>query len=360
MELLSADDINPFIISISPEDNADVSPTNFQIVYTFSEPIKQTAYTRTDLPIGHSTMLDDIVISYLGLKKTASAVPFSAQWNGTHTQLTLIPSSSQISASSRYSADPSTAFNSGKITDISGKVLVNNTQITGDFEPLLFSLNGGSTTPASPTISRRIIAGSFAALDFNGGAIGLEWGFDNNARSYNIYKSTNGGSFQLLQKDFYGLQFTDNIGSLVIPSAANNPLRSSAVAYLVRAVSKDLAESAASNIVTIVDQRRPRLINATVVAAGGANSWIYTLTLSEPLNISSAENVSNFGFSNTGAVGFTTNSASYLGFNAGVYVVQLGVTTSAALPVGYVLTVQNAVLDLAGNAMDPTSNSMTF
>jgi hypothetical protein len=75
--------------------------------------------------------------------------------------------------------------------------------------------------------------------------------------------------------------------------------------------------------------------------------------------ISTAETPGNYSFGNTGGVLFTVNSANYLGFAAGQYVVQLGVTTSAALPVGYVLFV-NSGLDLAGNGMDQTANSHTF
>ena len=73
--------VNPFVIGLTPENNSDVSPNNLQVVYTFSEPIKQKAFTRTDLPLGSSTIIDDIKVTYVGLKKSASAITFSAQWN---------------------------------------------------------------------------------------------------------------------------------------------------------------------------------------------------------------------------------------------------------------------------------------
>jgi hypothetical protein len=249
-------------------------------------------------------------------------------------------------------------FNSGKITDVADNPIVNNPNIAGDFEPLDFTTSGDSPVPAVPTVSRRIVTGYFGDVDYGGGAVGLEWNYDVNARSYNIYKSVDGGPFQLLQGDFYGVQFSDNTGSLVVPLNAINPLSAGSVSYVVRAVSKDLVESASSNVITVTDAVSPRLLNATFAAAG-ANKWTYTLSFSEPLNIGTAENINDYLFTNTGAVTFTKTSANYIGFSGGAYVVQLSVTTSAAPVAGYTLAV-SAVTDLAGNGMDQTANSRTF
>ena len=84
------------------------------------------------------------------------------------------------------------------------------------------------------------------------------------------------------------------------------------------------------------------------------------LNFTEPLTISTAETIGNYSFGNTSGVVFAVNSANYLGNFAGAYVVQLGVTTSAALPVGYVVFVSSNVTDLAGNSIDQTANSKTF
>ncbi|HTY11852.1 MAG TPA: carboxypeptidase-like regulatory domain-containing protein [Bacteroidota bacterium] len=353
------DNVNPFVIGLTPENNSDVSPNNLQVVYTFSEPIKQRAYTRTDLPLGSNTIIDDIKITYLGLKKTATAVTFSAQWNAGFTQLTITPQG--IVGSAKYSVDLTAAFNSGNLTDNANLAVVNNPQIIGDFEAMQFTTNGASPVPAAPALTRRLIAGVLTNLDFGGGAVGLEWNYDASARSYNIYWSVDGGSFQLLQSDFTGIQFNTNSGSLVYPSAAVNPLRASSVQYLVRGVSKDLVEGPSSNIITVADVVKPQLLGtSSVAAAGGTNSWTYTLRFTEPLTISTAETIGNYSFGNTGGVVFTVNTANYLGFVGGSYVVQLGVTTSAALPVGYVIFVGNNVTDLAGNSIDQTANSKTF
>lgn len=354
--LTPVNNVHPFVISITPSNNSDVSPGTVQFVYTFSEPIKQTPYTRTDLPPGSNTMIDDIVLNFIGMKKTSGAVDFTAQWNSSFTQLTITPQG--LVGSARYSLDVSAAFGSGKLTDASGNALVNNTEITGDFEPLQFTTNGGSPVPAAPAVTRRIVPGYFGPLDFNGGAVGLEWNYDPTARSYNIYKSVDGGPFQLLQQNFYGVQFTDNSGSLVVPLGVNNPLKAGSVSYEVRAVSMDLVEGPVSNIVTVSDEVHPRLANATVAAAG-TNHWVYTLYFSEPLDVSSAENIDSYLFTNTSAVTFTKTAANYVGYTVGGYVVELSVTTSAVPAPGYTLTVSGAT-DLAGNGMDQTANNWNF
>jgi hypothetical protein len=353
--LTPADNVNPYVISITPENNSDVSTNSLQVVYKFSEPIKQKAYTRIDLPPGHSTIIDDITFTYVGLKKSAAAITFSAQWDATFTQLTLTPVG--IVGSAKYSVNAQVAFNSGKITDNANNAVVNNALITGDFDLLQFTTNGASTVPAAPTVTRRFLSGVFNNLDFVGGTVGLEWNFDANARSYNIYKSIDDGSFELLQANYYGTQFSDNSGSLVIPLGANNPLKAGTVRYIVRAESKDLVESGSSNIITVSDGVKPQLLTGS--AAGAGTSWTYTLRFSEPLTISTAESNSNYLFSGTSGITFTVNSANYLGFSAGQYVVQLGVTTSATPISPYLLTIVN-VIDLSGFGMDPAFNSRTF
>jgi hypothetical protein len=353
--LAAADNVSPYVISITPENNSDASPGGLQVVYKFSEPIKQKAYTRTDLAPGHSTIIDDITFTYVGLKKSAAAITFTAQWNATFTQLTLTPVG--VIGSAKYSVNAQVALNSGKLTDNANRALVDNTLITGDFDLLQFTTNGASTVPAAPTLTRRIVSGLFSNLDFGGGTVGLEWNLDANARSYNIYKSIDDGTYDLLQANYFGTQFSDNSGSLVIPLASTNPLRAGAVRYIVRAESRDLVESGSSNIITVADVVKPRLVTGSVAGAG--TSWTYTLRFSEPLTISTAELSTNYLFSGTSGITFTVNSADYLGFSAGQYIVQLSVTTSAAPISPYLLTVVN-VLDLIGFGMDPAFNSRTF
>ena len=363
--LAPVDDVSPYVVGISLENNADVAPSNLQIVYTFSEPIKQTAYTRTDLPVGHSTILDDIAITYLGLKKVDGAISFAAQWNSASTRLTITPQG--LIGSARYTASIQTAANSGKITDMAGKPLTNNGPLIGDFELLQFTTNGSSTVPDPPALSRRNVLGVYGNLDYAGGTVGLSWNFDNNARSYSIYKSINGGSFELLLptgKDVYDVQYADNSGSLVFPAGASNPLTSASVRYIVRAVSKDLVEGPPSNTITIADEVLPvfAATNVTITPyfSSANNSYVFTLRFSEPLNQASAQLLDNYSFINTDIVTITKDRADYLGYSSpGVYIVQLKVSTGQlTLPAGYTLAISN-VSDLEGNKIDPATKFIT-
>lgn len=355
--ITAADNVNPFLISLTPENTSDVAPGS-PIVYTFSEPIKQTAYTRVSAP-GYGTLIDDITFTYVGFKKTDAVINFSMAWNANFTQLTLTPQG--IVGSAKYTVNAQTAFTSGKLTDNANRAVVNNTTITGDFETLQFTTNGVSATPAAPVLVRRFITG-VAALDFNGGIVSLEvTNYDPTVRSYNLYRSIDGGSFDILQANSYSTIFSDNTGSLVIPAGATDPLTYGSARYMVRAESKDLVESQPSNTVVIFDAVAPRLLaSSSVAASGGTFSWTYTLRFSEPLLISAAENIANYTIPTFGGVSFTIKSANYIGNSAGVYIVQLGVTSSAALPVGYTLFVLPAITDLTGNPIDPASSSKTF
>jgi hypothetical protein len=358
IQITPVDNVAPYVIAITPENNADVSPSGLTVVYTFSEPIRQTAYTRTDLPRDHGTIVDDITFTYDGYKKGLAEIPFSAGWNTLFTQLTLTPQG--IVGSGKYTVDATGAFTPGNIMDRSRVGIVNNANIVGDFEALKFTTAGGTPAPNPPVVIRRFVPGVFSSLNFAGGTVGLEWSFDPNVRSYNIYKSIDNGSFELVQDDFAGLQFTNNSGSLVRPSGVNDPLAAIQVRYHARAVSRDLVESAPSNVITVGDDVRPQMITAGVVAAPGTNNWYFTMQFSEPLALSGAQNVSNYDFSATSGVTFTKTAAYYLGFVGGTYRVQLSVTTNAALPSGFILTALQGVTDLAGNIMDPDVNRFTF
>jgi hypothetical protein len=368
IRLAPIDNVSPFVINITPQNNSDVSPANLQVVYTFSEPIKQNAYTQTNLPIGSNTMLDNIVLNFIGMKKTTGAVNFAAAWNSTFSQLTITPQG--LVGSARYSLDMTGVFGSAQFTDAAGNALVNNTKLTGDFELLNFTTNGGTTAPNPPNVVRRIVPGHFDPVDFDGGPIGLEWNYDQNVRSYNIYKSVDGGPYQLLQKDFYGTQFNENCGPLVVPENyvpqnQSSPIGAGSVSYEVTAVSKDLVESQVSNVINITDQVKPTLDAVTVASAGATNTWRYTLRFSEPLTVSNAETVSNYVILNPDTVSFAIVRADYLGYDAvnTTYDVQLYVTTDLPQPAGYSLRVnQTGVTDLAGNSIDTASggNIYTF
>ncbi len=356
-----ADNVQPFVIATSPANNADVDPANMKIVYTFSEPIKQTPYTRTDLGLGHATIMDDMHVVYNGLKKSAADVSFSAQWDATFTQLQITPQG--IVGSARYSFNFVPAATSGKLQDLAGNILVNNTRLTGDFEALAFTTNGSSAVPAAPTLSRRLIPGLYTNLDFTGGTVNLEWTGDAAARSYNIYRQVGSGSMELLASNVTNLQYTDNTPALVAPynpPGVRDPLGAQSVQYTVRGVSKDLVEGAASNAVAVSDAVKPQLSGAVRGAPLSTNLYPFTLSFDEPISRAAAETITNYTFSNTGGVTYTIQRADYLGYSGGFYVVRLTVATSAAPVAGAVLTVGNNVVDLTSNSIDSAFNSQTF
>ena len=356
--MLPADDVAPMVIGITPANNADVATAGLQIVYTFSEPIKQTAYTRTDLPEGHKTLVDDIVINFLGMKKTSATVPFTVAWNAAYTQLTVTPAG--IVGSSKYQVSASGAI--GQFKDMAGNAVGNNTAVIGDFELLAFTTAGSSPLPAAPVVTREYIPGAVGPLDWGGGSVFLEWNYDANARSYNVYRSVAGGTFELIAENIFDLRYGDaGVPPLVYPDF-NHPMSASNVRYQVRGESNDLAEGPASNIITIKDDIAPRLLSAAVGPdpSGAANAWVYVLRFSEPLPEANSENTVNYSFLNTSTVSFSVGKADYIGLLAGTYQVWLQVATNLPLPAGYTLQVNNGFIDLAGNPIDANFNKITF
>jgi len=356
IQLQWAYDVPPYVVDISPKNNADVSPSDLAIVYTFSVPIKQTPYTRTDLGEGHGTILDDITVSYLGMKKSAGAVTKTVEWNSSMTQLTIHPSG--IVGSARYSITVSGAL--PKLQNEAGLAVVNNTNIIGDFETLNLTTAGGSALPGAPVLSRRLVTNVYSKLDYNGGVVSLEWNSDANARSYNLYRKIGDGPFELIHKNVYSLIDTNATGMLVFP-ASNNPLKALNIQYQVRGVSKDLVEGPASNTITVVDEVQPSLVNTTTSNIA-TRQYVFTLQFSGPLTISSAENISNYSIQNPDTVVFAKQQAVYIGYNAGNYEVALSVSISNGdnLPAGFSILVGNSVVDLAGNSIDPANNEYVY
>lgn len=357
IQLHWANNVAPYVINITPQNNADVSPSNLVITYTFSAPIKSSPYTRTDLGKGHGTIVDDIIVSYNGLKKTEGVVSAQISWNATMTELSIQPSG--VVGSAKYSVDVRTAL--PKLQDEAGLAVVNNPNIIGDFEVLNFTTAGQSTIPGAP-ILKRVYAPtlSLGALDFAGGVVRLEWNAVENARSYNLYRQIGDGPFERIRENIFALYDTNNTGPLVFPSTTQ-PFSPLAIKYQVRAVSKDLVEGPPSNTITVRDEVKPTLVTVTTNAIN-TQRYLFTLRFSEPLNLDAAQNVDNYVFENRDTVLFNKEQAVYTGFGSGWYNVALVVIISNgnALPAGLSLRVNSAVVDVTGNAMDETANTYVF
>ncbi len=351
--LTPVDNVAPYITSITPENNSDVSVTGLQIVYRFSEPIQQTSYTRVNLGLGHGTIVDDITISFNGLKKVSAPLPLPTfAWNATFTQLIITPTG--IVGSGKYSVTLN-ATARANLKDKANNALVNNAAITGDFETLNFTTAGGSSTPSAPVLTRRSVSGQIGTLDFGGGVVGLEWSVVPNARSYNIYRSIGNGSFELYRSGVFRLQDTVTSSSLVNPQGVRDPLGSLSVRFHVCAVSADLIEGPPSNILNIRDEVLPTLLGTQT--GGSGNNWLYTLQFSEPLTVSSAQTLANYWIQDPDTVVFTLNDVDYLGYNTTStrYHVLLNFSTNLPLPAGYSIRVRNQS-DLAGNIIDSSAN----
>lgn len=358
IQLHCANDVEPYVIDINPPNNSDVSPEDLEIVYTFSAPIKQTAYTRTDLGYGHGTIIDDITVSYVGLKKSAGEIKSGITWNETMNQLKIRPIS--IVGSAKYNINVASAL--PKLHDESNLSVIDNTNIIGDFEGLSFTTSGQSPIPEAPVLTRRIITGVYDHLDYDGGLVSLEWNEDQNARSYNLYRQIGEGSFELVSSDIYNLITTHSTGMLVTPTV-NDPLAALTVKYQVRALSHDLVEGQESNTITIRDNISPRLISTNTTSIS-SQRFLMNFRFSEPLKISSAENLENYTIHDPDTVVFAKEQAAYLGYDNGSdsYEVLFTVTISngSNFPAGFSVRIGSELVDLAGNSINESWNTYVY
>lgn len=355
LELRPVDAKRPKVITITPEYNADINQSNdFKIAVLFSEPIKQSAYTRKDLPGGHNTLIDDITLSYYGFKKSTQTLQFTAQWNTGFNLLTITPK--EVLTSGRYGIDFRSALS--KFVDNAGNFLQDNPEIMGDLsDELLFSINSGLQTAAVPNIT---INGD--SLNYSGKSITITWFdySDNNVKSFNIYKSVDNEPFQFLASTTSPL-YTTLTGSLVYPQNAQNPLRSANIRYKVHAMSKDLVEGSASNILTARDNISPSVdTNSILVAAKIQNDSLryeITLPFPEPMNAGVLTISSNYSLSAQTGLNPLISQVFYRGYLStnDKYNLVLNITTSRGFKASEFLYITcNNITDLAGNVISPS------
>ncbi|MFA6468822.1 MAG: carboxypeptidase-like regulatory domain-containing protein [Bacteroidota bacterium] len=360
--ITQADNVNPYVTVITPENLSDVNPNGLTIVYKFSEPVKQMPYTTTQAPLGLGTLIDDIHVNFVGLKKSTGNIPFSIAWDTSFTMLTVTPR--EIVGSARYTVNISAAL--GKMMDRANNGFVANA-VVGDFEDLNITTNGSTTLPAAPAVSRRFSSGlGYASLDFTGGTVGLDWNYDANARSYRIFRSVNGEPYKLLADNVYDTRYDDNTGNLVTsynPPGDRDPYSAFSVSYKVYGLSKDLVEGPASNVVTVKDETAPQvsstIIDSSASITGG--EYLY-IRFTEPLTKSASQSNENYSVVNSGGgEGTSVLESVYMGYDniSARYVVRLTVT-KGSIEAGDVLIVQPGVIDLAGNAIDGNKNNHTF
>lgn len=353
VQLKPLDNVAPYVISISPENGADVNTSGFNVVYTFSEPIKQNAYTSIHLS-GYSQIGDDIKLTYDGMKKAlVPEIPFTLQWAAGNTQLIITPKVDLVGGA-KFTLSVATAL--GKLKDLAGNTCVNNTRITGDFEALKFTTNANTSAPAAPTLGRRV-GDIYTSLNYSGGIAGLIWNEVPGAKYFNIYKKVGDGNWQLIKEFLEGRTLDDTTGQLFYGTAAS-PFQARNVYYAITALSADLVESGFSNVLTYSDDILPTvgtIARSMVSFDDPIYTWDYTINFSEPINIEDAENLGNYVFGNHPGISITKLYAKYY-TSGGTYRVVLRTQSNGALPVTYTLTVTN-IRDLKGNVMDADSRT---
>jgi hypothetical protein len=361
-----SDDVAPFVTSISPENNADANPTGLTVVYAFSEPIKQTAYTRTDLPKGNNTIIDDITFTYNGLKKSMGPVSFAATWNGSFDQLTITPAT--LISSAKYTVSYAAGM-SAKLTDAKGNALANTgTAIVGDFlntESLNFTTAGSTTSPATPVLLRDTL--TVGPVNWNGGNVRLRWTQDESTvkvKHFDIFKKIGNGAFDRIATNVRSIDTTLAIATTDLHTGGLTPRAAQSVQFYVQAISINLIPGNASNIITVSDGVSPTLSNSVIDGAGtGQYDYIYVV-FNEPVAVAAAENTTNYSFTDNNATVANAREAVYLGQVTGGlggtgYKVRIKVDNGSVVA-GEILTVSSSVTDLFGNGMDTNNNSITY
>lgn len=336
----STDTLAPTIISVTPQMDADIAPAATDVVFTFSEPILQTANTSTS-PTVTTGLYNKVDVKYMGTKvsnvASSSSIAHSLAWNSTFTQLTIsIPS---LAASSKYTVDLTPA--NALLLDLNGNSLNN----TVDRRVLNFTTNG-AVSPVAPSL---VTVVNSSSLNYNSPTVLLNWLPVSGAKAYNVYRAQNypsaAGQLQLMGSNPTTLtsDYSDTLPAAAFVSGQNKLTYS----YVVTSVSADNIESAASPAETAQDNVAPTAIIPSGLAA------TFTITYSEPVDEVSAIALSNYVLTQGIAGSVPTVNGAVL--NAGLTTVTL--TMSASTVAGNVLTI-NGVTDIAGNVM--TSVNRTF
>ena len=326
------DNVAPFIATVTPEVGSDLSPAGgVNVIYTFSEPIRQSAYALclTNTGLVGSCLYQDIAVNFNGAK--AGNIGYTLSWNATATQLTVnIPT---LAASSKYTVDLTNALGAGKLTDNS----LNATSNVDAKRTVTFTTNGG-TTAAVPS---NVVVTNSASIDYND-TVTLDWLPASGANSYNIYRTLietwNTGSVERhparlisntptsdLTDDFATGNMALNNGTTIADLPATQVFKNFVAAsqvqlsyeYVVVGVNSDGIEGTAASAVTALDVMGPNLAGPTaaqIFADLTDNNNTINVCFNEPLDEASAETVSNYTISGI-STNPTISAATYKGWN---------------------------------------------
>lgn len=364
--LSNTDSYSPRIISVSPDNNADIAPGAVNVALTFNEPIKQDAYSIPNASVPNN-IYHDINVSYGG-QKAAGNFAHTLSWNATFDVLTINLPATGVSA--KFSIDLSllspittttggaTTTTLGKLKDNAGNGLEKSPVLTNG-NLLAFTTNGGAVATAPV-----ILSPNAAGLDSNASSVTLDWlPATGAAKGYNIYRSIRTSLAPGIAQPF--VLIAGPIAASTYIDATLNLLptvdAAQSYAYRVTSINSDLIESVPSNEVLISDVVAPAVVGTAgvCVAPGGTSMSItspVTITtngqvrfsFSEALAVAAAETLANYTGVNISAAKLTTPTTVVLDFSAPITCVN---TNIVVLGVG--------ITDVAGNALGGTVGQRT-
>ncbi|MFA6015104.1 MAG: Ig-like domain-containing protein [Gallionellaceae bacterium] len=272
----STDSISPKVVSVTPEHNSDITPGATDVVFTFSEPIKQTTVVKDISPSNPNGLYSLVDVNFIGAKPRASNMEHSMAWSSDRKQLTV--SLPVMGASSMYTVDISRAQAELKddagnsVAAIAGGATKYSTNLAVDF-----TTKGGATV-AAPVIALVNDASINAASTTTGAAVKptLDWLPVSGAKGYKVYRTmsqvwgatTISHPTELITPTtITSTNFTDTFAGLDYVENTDIKLTYS---YSVRSVNSDAIESAASNAVTADDMVAPSLLTGGAVVCGSA------------------------------------------------------------------------------------------
>jgi hypothetical protein len=350
--LTSTDTYSPRIISVSPENNADIAPGTVSVIFTFNEPIRQNSYSIPN-PSVLDNIYNDINVSYGGMK-AAGNYSHTISWNTAFDVLTVIIPDTGVS--SKFTVDlsllsPVGATILGKLKDNAGNGLESSPVLTAG-NLLAFTTNGGAL--AAPPV---ILSTDAPGLDWNATSVTLDWQPVIGAtKGYNIFRSARTSGivepFILIAGPVAASTYTDSLGLsgfnlLPLPETAQSYV------YRVASVNSDLIESSPSNELTVRDVVAPSVVGtAGICVSPGGNSLTITtpatttvngqveITFSEPLETIAAENLNNYIGTGISGAKLTAPTTVVLDFSAPITCAN---TNTVTVDVG--------ITDVAGNAL---------
>lgn len=312
----------PVVSSISIENGSDITAGTTDVVFTFSEPIEQTAKTAVDATtiagVG-STLYDQIEIRFAGVK--AGNVDYTLSWNApTYDQLT-VRFTTAVS-SKYYVRIPD--IDSGLLTDAVGNKAGMGVCADDDNAPAMygapvdgvtndctvwFTTDGGATAGNPTVVVYNAAILNYNAIAVNTGATSnapdLDWLPVSGAKGYHVYRrmnevfsdptstsasNTNTHGWQrLTNAAITATAYTD--AALPAGDFVENNVTKLTYDYYVTSVNSDGLESTGSNAVTATDVIKPELTAAlTFAKATATTSATMDLTFNEPVREGFVEN----------------------------------------------------------------------